>query len=133
MRSIAVILLASSVAACAPEPASEATPSLDPELQRASAGLCDALRAASEGDVERAAALFEDEAHGYLHELADRVGARDRSAAAELLEAKQRAEAALARPWGPEEVVQALEDVGEELADAAAAIGMPRPTCEAAA
>ena len=133
MRSIALILLASSLSACASEPASEPAPAADPELGRASAGLCDAMKAASGGDVDRAAALFEDEAHGYLHELAERVEARDRAAAAELLEAKQRAEAALARPWGPEEVAQALEDLGEELADAAGILGMQRPRCEAAA
>ena len=133
MRWIALVLLASGLAACASEPVSEAAPAADPGLQRASAGLCDALRASSAGDVGRAATVFEDEAHGYLHELADRVEAQDRAAAAELLQAKQRAEAALARPWAPEEVAQALEELGEELADSAATLGMQRPSCEAAA
>ena len=102
-------------------------------MQRASAGLCEALAAAGDGDVDRAAALFEDEAHAYLHELADRLQATDRVAAAELLEAKQRAEAALASAEGGMDLTQALEDVGEELADAAEVVGMPRPSCEAAA
>lgn len=46
-------------------------------------------------DADEARRIFLDEAHGPLHVLADEVAARDRAAAADLLETKQAVESRL--------------------------------------
>jgi hypothetical protein len=58
-------------------------------------GLCAAEDAARSGQVTEAGDIFFGRSHAYLHELADRVAQRDRAVAADLLEAKERVEAAL--------------------------------------
>lgn len=55
-------------------------------------GLCGALDSANDRRVAEAARDFEDHAHQALHLLADETASIDRSAAARLLEAKQRVE-----------------------------------------
>lgn len=57
--------------------------------------VCEAWRAAADGRTDEARDAFGD-AHQALHDLAAATEARDRRAAAELLEAKQRVEASAA-------------------------------------
>ena len=58
-------------------------------------GVCSALGAAKTGDTDEARTIFDDEAHGPLHDLAAEVGKEDRAVAARLLEAKQATESAV--------------------------------------
>lgn len=55
-------------------------------------GLCDARSELADDDPEAARASFYDDSHVALHDIADRLAGEDRSAAAELLEAKQAVE-----------------------------------------
>ncbi len=93
-------------------------------------GVCAALRAARAGDHAGAQREFGD-AHGGLHELATAVEETDRAAAARLLEAKQRAEAALRAP-SPSPPVPELEAVAAAVARAIEADGGEPPrSCSA--
>jgi len=56
-------------------------------------GVCDALVAARSGNVEDARAVFFDDAHDGLHDLASRSADVDRAVTADLLRAKERIEA----------------------------------------
>lgn len=83
--------------------------------------LCDARDLAAE-DPDAASDLFNDEAHEPLHGFADEVAQQDRGAAAEVLETKQRVEAAIQQGDDPgpalieltDSVREALPVVGEE-------------------
>jgi hypothetical protein len=88
------------------------------------ADLCAAHEA---GDAETAAERF-GAAHGPLHDLAREAQASDRRAAAELLEAKQRVESALA---GGEQarLDQRLGDLVVAARAASEAVGSPAPPC----
>lgn len=61
------------------------------------AGLCQSHESAVAGEIDDAARLFHDTAHEPLHELSAEAEQRDRSAAARLLEAKAKVEAAFER------------------------------------
>jgi hypothetical protein len=56
-------------------------------------GVCDALAAVRSGDVDEARAVFFDNAHDGLHDLAARTAEVDRAVTADLLRAKERIEA----------------------------------------
>jgi len=71
-------------------------PGSSPRFSRAFEGLCQAREQAR--DAESARAVFFDESHQALHELAINLQDTDRAAAAELLEAKARVEATFDRP-----------------------------------
>ena len=92
-------------------------------------GLCEAGRLAP-SRPEEAAALFQDQAHVDLHDLAAEVEESDRAAAAALLEAKQAVEADIEadQPDG-----ERLEQDLDELLDAAVAglreLDVEAPTC----
>lgn len=77
-----------------------ADPGAEDRFGRVHEGVCAALRAARAGDHADAQRAFGD-AHGGLHDLAAAVEGTDRAVAARLLEAKQRAEAALRDPSSP--------------------------------
>ena len=130
-RPLVTALLA--LAACAPG-ADQAIDALDEaealSLEIAFQGLCQARSVAEAGDVQGASAVFQSRAHAELHTLADRLSGTDREAAARLLEAKQRVEAALAGPatTGPAAagLISALE---AEVQSAAESLGQDPPAC----
>lgn len=131
------ILLTGLVAmtACAPTASEEPTETLEEAealpLELAFQGLCEARTLAASGDVLGASDLFQDRSHAYLHELADRVSASDRDAAAGLLEAKQALEAQLAIPdaANPQAVAGSISALETAFGDAAESAGFPRPVC----
>ena len=89
------------------------------------AGLCSARSAARSGDVAAARGAFFDRAHQPLHELAADATARDRSAAARLLEAKESVEAGLGQ--AAPSLASDLDRLLTATASAVDAIGDPRP------
>ncbi len=102
-------VLAVSTAACSS--GSERSSADDPFVN-AGVGLCRAADVADRPDEARAA--FFDSVHQPLHELADETATRDRAVAADLLEAKQRVEAAFdgdesSLPGTIEELVDATD------------------------
>ncbi|MGH2764498.1 MAG: hypothetical protein ACRDKA_01080 [Actinomycetota bacterium] len=129
-RTIAFAVLILMGASCSGDQAG-AGGGEEARLQLASQGLCDAQVLASEADVRRAADVFDRETHAYLHELAAELQEIDRAAAADLLEAKQRLESALADPAGadPQGVVVLITDLQRALGDAAEAAALPAPLC----
>jgi hypothetical protein len=99
-------------------------------IQIAFQGLCDARTLAEAGDVQSAADTFQGRSHAELHSLAERLSATDRDAAARLLEAKQRVEAAFANPGAsPAALVAPLSALEAEVTNAATALGLDRPVC----
>ena len=78
-------------------------------------GVCGALAAARAGDADDAQAMFFDAAHDGLHDLASRTAEVDRTAAAELLRAKERVEALMESGSA-----SSLRPALDELADATA-------------
>lgn len=127
-RILVLILLDAVLLASCAEPRASAPPE-EPRLRAASQGLCDAEALASEGRVAEAGEVFDAETHDYLHELAGMLQEVDPAAAAELLEAKQRVESALADgddAAGTEDLLGRLQLV---LQDAAEAADLPRTPC----
>jgi hypothetical protein len=131
-RVLVASVLALSACASA-EPAQTTEPIGQAEalpLQIAFQGLCNAATLAEAGDVQSANDMFQDQAHQYLHELADRLSKIDREAAARLLEGKERVEAAFASPTAsPPQVSQLLGALEGEVGNAAEVLGMDRPVC----
>ena len=84
-------------------------------------GVCQAAAAARDGDTARARATFLDESHEGLHDLAAAAQERDRTAAARLLEAKQRVETGLEK--GSSSLVDDLEVLAGATGRAMAAVG----------
>jgi ribosomal protein S18 acetylase RimI-like enzyme len=134
---LALILFVLWMAACGPEengnpspppPSGALGPVTPGAAEEAVRGLCD-LRTAT--DRVEAEATFLDRSHATLHVIAAATEVRDRGAAADLLEAKQRVEADLAggdlRP-GFAADVRALIDATRA---ALAAIGLDAPACPA--
>ncbi|MSQ61765.1 MAG: hypothetical protein EXR43_04205 [Dehalococcoidia bacterium] len=102
-----------------------------PRFSAAMQALCRTQGLAEAGDVAEARRVFEDAAHGFLHELATRVSEDDRDATARLLIAKNRVEAALAAPppdggKSPGPLIGALIAA---TADAGESIGLSFPGC----
>jgi hypothetical protein len=89
-------------------------------------GLCDLTDAT---DVVEARATFLDRSHATLHVIAAAADARDRASAAALFEAKQRVEAALARPDLPPRFQRDVETLIGTTRDALDAIGLDAPAC----
>ena len=89
-------------------------------------GLCDLTIAA---DVVEARTTFLDRSHATLHAIAAAADARDRASAAALFEAKQRVEAALARPELPPRFQRDVETLIGTTRDALDAIGLDAPAC----
>ena len=89
-------------------------------------GLCD-LRSAT--DRAEAEATFLDRSHETLHVIAAATEVRDRGAAADLLEAKQRVEAGLADPDLPPGFAADVEALIEATRAALDAIGLDALTC----
>ena len=89
-------------------------------------GLCDLTNAT---DVVEAGATFLDQSHATLHAIAAAADERDRASAAALFEAKQRVEAALARPELPPRFQRAVETLISATRDALDAIDLDPPAC----
>ncbi len=81
------------------------------------------------GDTARDLIGHFEIAHDGLHELADRTAAVDRAAAASLLEAKQRFEAAAKEPARLDDLRAALDALVLAADDALVALGDPRLEC----
>ena len=81
------VLVVCAVAACG---ANESSSAEQAAADDAAAAVCRALRAAEAGEEDEAEKVFDDDAHGPLHDLADAL--EDRTAKADLLEAKSRVE-----------------------------------------
>ena len=129
----AVVMLVS----CGGDPAATVEPIEKAEslqLQIAYQALCDARTLSETGDVWGAANEFMTQAHAFLHELADRLSATDREAAARLLEAKEAVEIHFSAPdeADPAATARSLSELESAVADGAEAEGLPRPTCAAA-
>lgn len=131
MRMIATAL-ALALVACSDASGQEG--GREARLRMASQGLCDARAQASRSDVPRAAAVFNEEVHAFLHELAADLQEIDRAAAAALLEAKQRVEAVIVDPArsNPDEVAALLADLERALDAAARAAGLGGTVCREA-
>lgn len=116
------------LAACAGRP--EAVPRASPpgRLVAALDGLCEAIGLAGRGSGDQARRVFEDRTHAFLHELAADGSDAAPEPTGSLLEAKERAEAAFARP-GPIDpaITQLLVDVDQATRDLARNLGMPLP------
>ena len=89
-------------------------------------GLCDLTNAT---DVLEAGATFLDRSHATLHAIAAAADGRDRASAAALFEAKQRVEAALARPELPPRFQRDVETLIGTTREALDAIGLDAPAC----
>ena len=130
----ALIVLCLALAACA-SGAEESVDALEEAeslpVQIVFEGLCESRAIAEAGDVQGASDVFQTRAHAELHTLADRLSATDREAAAGLLEAKQRLEAAFASPEtaSPPAVVSLISALETEVGNAAETLGQERPVC----
>lgn len=87
--------------------------------------LCAVLRDAVRGDLQVARASFQDRVHGPLHDVAATAAKTDRAAAARLLEAKQRVEAALAT--NSDSLAASLGALAPTVRVALVAAGEPEP------
>lgn len=87
--------------------------------------LCRVVSAAAGGDLRAARNAFQDRVHGPLHDLAAAAAEADRSAAARLLEAKQRVEADLAT--NADSLAADLAALAPTVRAALVATGQPAP------
>jgi hypothetical protein len=132
MGLIATPLLAVLLVACGNGAASEA-PTLDGDATATSvdgtrlvAALCETQDLAPDPDA--AARTFEARAHGPLHELAASVADVDRGIAAQLHEAKQRAESALAA-GDPDEIDVGVASLTSATRTSLELLGRSAPAC----
>ncbi|MGH2684942.1 MAG: hypothetical protein ACRDJP_05700 [Actinomycetota bacterium] len=91
-------------------------------------GVCQAS-AETHADPQRARAIFLDEAHDRLHDLAFALEHADRVAAARLLAAKQRVEQALEDPATPSKLRADLDNLVATAAAALDTLGIDPPPC----
>lgn len=133
---LALVLLVPSLAACgaggtadpSPPPSGALGPVTPQAAEEAVRGLCD-LRTAT--DRVEAEATFLDRSHATLHVIAAATEVRDRSAAANLLEAKQKVEADLAGNRLPPDFSADVRSLIDATRVALAAIGLDAPVCPA--
>lgn len=97
--------------------------------QAAVTGLCEAQSLASGGGLDEARQVFQDESHAYLHQLAGELQERDRSLAAELLEAKQQVERAFQAEGDPELMTDLIVRLRAVAEAALASMGMASVGC----
>lgn len=130
-----VLLLAVLLVACGEQgsevpTAGDDTSTAPVDGTRLVAALCDTQQLAH--DPEEAARAFETGAHGPLHELAASVTETDRGVAAQLHEAKQRAESALASGDG-DDIDSTVASLTEATRTSLELLGQSPPTCDEAA
>lgn len=92
----AVLFVATALflAACGSDNGTDTFNSESPD-NRALSSLCRAVALANNGDGEQASAVFRNDVHRSLHDLAARTSRRDRAVTADLLEAKHEVETAI--------------------------------------
>jgi hypothetical protein len=137
VRALLSIALAIAFASCGGSPDAEPSPSplpsgvlgvVTPEAAReAVEGLCDI---AGETDRDAAATIFFDRSHQTLHVVAAATEVVDRTAAANLLIAKQAVEEDLRQPILPNGFAGDVEVLLGALREALATIGLDAPACE---
>jgi hypothetical protein len=140
LRLLASTLLAIALVATAcgsdgggnEEPSVPGSGALGPVTAEAAAeavrGLCDLESATGRAEAE---ATFLDRSHETLHEIATATEVRDRGAAADLLEAKQRVEADLAGADLPPEFADHVGALLDATGAALDTIGLDAPACPA--
>ncbi len=137
-RALLPIAVAIALASCGAAPAEQPSPSSLPSgslgvvtpdaAAEAIRGLC-AVAGATERDA--AAATFFDRSHQTLHVVAAATEVVDRTAAADLLIAKQAVEADLVEPVLPRGFERDVEALLAATREALASIGLDGPPCEA--
>ena len=125
--AISLVVLASACTGTDQSADSPARRSLDP--QAAVTGLCEAQSLASGGGLDQARQVFQDQSHAYLHQLAAELQERDRSLAAELLEAKQQVERALQARGDAELLTDLISRLRVVVETALASMGMANVGC----
>lgn len=125
VRLAPALLLALSLAQAACSAGTE-DPATQDEFSMAAEGLCRTADVAD--DPTAARKVFYDTVHQPLHQLADDTAAEDRAAAAALLEAKQRVEAAL--DASDPSLAAAVDDLVDATSRALATLDRPEPDCE---
>lgn len=130
-----LLVLALLAAACrsdggdaAPLPSGALGPVTPQAAHESVLGLCEIVDAADRAEAE---ATFLDRSHATLHVIAAATEVRDRAAAADLLEAKQRVEADLAGDGLPSGFGADVESLIESTRAALDAIGLDAPACPA--
>lgn len=104
---------------------------LDPEAV-AYLALCEMRALVASGDLDRAEAIFHDEIHEPLHELAEELATSDRGASAALLVAKARVEADLERePLDAAALGPDVRGLQRAMAAALETAGIDPPACPA--
>ena len=125
-RPLTALLLALALAACGgEEPAATDGSS---SVQIAGDALCQAESFAAQGDLTGAKDAFLD-AHQALHDAAASLEERDRTLAAQLLQAKQTVEEALATPTEGEVLASRLAQLRGAFEAGAALMGTPVTGC----
>jgi hypothetical protein len=127
IAAFALICLAAGCTQADKEADSTAQGSSDPQV--AVTGLCEAQSLASGGGLEESRQVFQDQSHAYLHQLAAELQERDRSLAAELLEAKQQVERAFQAEADPELLTDLIVQLREVVEAALASMGMAKVGC----
>ena len=125
--AISLVVLASACTGTDQKADSPARGSRGP--QAAVTGLCEAQSLASGGGLDEARQVFQDESHAYLHQLAADLQERDRSLAAELLEAKQQVERALQAGGDAELLTDLIGRLRMVVETALASMGMANVGC----
>jgi hypothetical protein len=125
--AISLVVLASACTGTDQKADSPAPRSRGP--QAAVTGLCEAQSLASGGGLDEARQVFQDESHAYLHQLAAELQERDRSLAAELLEAKQQVERALQAGGDAELLSDLISRLRVVVEAALASMGMANVGC----
>jgi hypothetical protein len=125
--AISLVVLASACTGTDQEADSPARRSRGP--QAAVTGLCEAQSFASGGGLDEARQVFQDQSHAYLHQLAAELQERDRSLAADLLEAKQQVERALQAGGDAELLTDLISRLRVVVETALASMGMANVGC----
>ena len=79
--------------------------------------------------MDEARRVFQDQSHAYLHQLAAELQERDRSLAAELLEAKQQVERAFQAEGDPELMTDLITRLRQVVEAGLASMGMANVGC----
>ncbi len=130
---VLAVAMAALLGGCGDDtPATPASAVTQPRFAAAVQALCRAQALAEGGDMTEARRVFNDDGHGFLHELANRTSEYDRDATARLLIAKNRVETALAATAmaGGESPGPLIGALITATASAGEAIGLSAPGCE---
>jgi hypothetical protein len=128
LSTILGLMVALNVSAgCRPDSTAPGSAARDSYLS-AYRGLCRSQAVVDE-DLSRARDVFYSEAHSELHHLAEETAQSDRMLAAQLLEAKNRAESELAGA-SPEAAAASIEELLRVSREALISLGVPPQACD---